>query len=61
VTDNEQGTWSQSGGTISFHPTNSTFNPGLVSYSGTLSTGGAFGNDVLVLMSGQDQFVYQHE
>ena len=61
VTDNEQGTWSQSGSTISFNPTNSTFNPGLVSYSGTLSNGGTFGNDVLVLMSGQDQFVYQHE
>lgn len=61
MTDNEQGTWSQSGGTISFTPINSTFNPGLARYSGTLSNGGAFGNDVLVLMSGQDQFVYQHE
>lgn len=61
ATDNENGTWTQSGATVNFNPTYSTYNTSLTPYSASISTGGLFGSDALVVMSGQDQFVYQHE
>ena len=61
TTDNESGNWSQTGSTISFSPTFSSFNTTLTPYSGTLSSGGLFGNDALVFDSGSGQLVYQHE
>lgn len=61
TTDNESGTWSQNGGTITFQPTYSSYSNRLSAYSASLATGGAFGNTVLVFSSSLGQLAYQHE
>lgn len=63
TTDNESGTWSQNGNTITFQPVSSTFvNPPYNAYTGTVASGGALGTDVLVFNNtGIGQMVYQHE
>jgi hypothetical protein len=61
TTDDESGTWSQSGNTITFQPTYSSFSSSLAPYSASLATSGAFGSDVLVFTSSLGQLVYQHE
>ena len=61
TTDNESGTWAQSGNTVTFQPTYSSFSGTLTPYSATIGTSGAFGGNVLVFTSSLGQLVYQHE
>lgn len=61
TTDNESGTWSQSGTTVTFQPTYSSFSGSLSPYSASIATGGAFSNNAIVFSSSLGQLVYQHE
>lgn len=61
TTDNESGTWSQAGNTVTFQPSYSSFNPNLQAYQASVQSGGIFGSDALVMNSGSGQMVYQHE
>ena len=60
-TDNEQGTWTQYNGTVTFQPTYSSFSNALTPYSGSMASGGLNGNGALVFSSSLGQLVYQHE
>lgn len=59
--DNEAGTWSQNGNVVNFYPTTSTIDPSLTPYAGSMSTSGAYGNNVIVFNNGSEQEIYQHE
>lgn len=61
VTDNESGTWSQSGNTVNFYAQYSTLQPPPYQYQGTLTGGGTFSHSSLTVISGGVQWLYQHE